>query len=237
MAERNDKNKNSIHAGHRKRMRERFASDPHLDSFAEHEIMEMLLFYILTRKDTNAIAHELIDRFGSVRGVLDAPVESLKQVKDIGESGAVMIKLFGAIAAHAGVQKHENVTLRDLASFSEYVKSLFAQERTECFKVICITSNLRPGSVATISRGSTTSTPADMRELAKSVLNDAGENIILAHNHPDAPCRPSQEDIILTRKIMQYLSPFDISVLDHYIVGNDGVMSMRSCGFIHDMEC
>ena len=152
-----EQNKKGIHAGHRARMRERFASDPHLDSFAEHEIMEMLLFFILTRKDTNAVAHELIDRFGSVRGVLDAPVESLKQVKDIGGSGAVMIKLFGAIAAHAGVQKHENVSLRDLNAFGEYVKSLFAQERTECFKVICITPDMRAGSVATISRGTRSS--------------------------------------------------------------------------------
>ena len=232
-----EQKKDSIHKGHRARMRERFAADQHLDSFAEHEILEMLLFFILTRKDTNAIAHDLITQFGSVRGVLNAPVERLEQVKDIGRNGAIMIRLFGAIAAHAGVQNHESVSLRDINAFGEYVKSLFAQEKTESLKVICVTSDMRVGSVATVSTGSATSTPADMRALAKTVLNDSGENIILAHNHPDVSCRPSQEDIVLTRKIMQYLAPFDINVLDHYIVGSDGVMSMRSCGFIHDMEC
>ena len=232
-----EQKKKSIHTGHRARMRQRFAKDERLDGFAEHEIMEMLLFFILTRADTNAIAHDLIDQFGSVRGAVNAPVDRLKQVKGLGENGAVMLKLFGAVADHIGVQKHESVDVRDLSAFSEYVRSLFAQENTECFKVICVTSDLHVGSVSTISRGTATSTPINMRELAKSVLNGAGENVILAHNHPEAACRPSQEDIVLTRKIMQYLAPFDISVLDHYIVGKDGVTSMRSCGFIHDMEC
>lgn len=229
--------KKSIHAGHRDRMRKRFASDPRLDGFAEHEIMEMLLFFILTRKDTNAIAHDLIDQFGSVRGVLNAPVERLKQVKDIGDNGAVMLKLFGAIADHAGSQRLDNVDVRRLGELSEYVKGLFANESVECFKVMCITPDMHVGTVARISGGTADSTPVDMRELVKTVLNCGAQNIILAHNHPDAPCRPSQEDIVLTRKIMQCLAPFDVSVLDHFVVGKDGSVSMRSCGFIHDMEC
>lgn len=236
MAEKKDLKK-GIHTGHRARMRERFAKDERLDGFAEHEIMEMLLFFVLTRADTNSIAHELIDRFGSVRGVVNAPVDSLRQVSGLGDNGAVMLKLFGSICDHIGVQKHESADVRDLSAFAEYVRSLFAQENTECFKVICVTSEMRVGSVSTISRGNTTSTPVNMRELARCVLGGAEENVILAHNHPNASCKPSQEDIVLTRKVMQQLAPFDISVLDHYVVGSDGVMSMRSCGFIHDMEC
>lgn len=232
-----EQKKKSIHSGHRARMRERFAKNERLEGFAEHEIMEMLLFFVLPRADTNAIAHDLIDQFGSVRGVINAPVDRLKQVKGLGENGAVMIKLFGSIADHVGVQKHESVDVRDLSAFAEYVRSLFTQENTECFKVICITSDMHVGSVSTISRGNSTSTPINMRELARSVLGGADENVILAHNHPGATCRPSQEDIVLTRRIMQQLAPFDISVLDHYVVGKDGVTSMRSCGFIHDMEC
>lgn len=229
--------KKNIHTGHRDRMRKRFASDPRLDGFAEHEIMEMLLFFVLTRKDTNAIAHDLIDQFGSVRGVLNAPVERLKQVKDIGDNGALMLKLFGAIADYAGSQNLENVDIRELEKLAEYVRSLFVSESVECFKVMCITPDMHVGTVARISGGTADSTPVDMRELAKTVLNCGAQNIILAHNRPDAPCRPSQEDIVLTRKIMQYLAPFDISVLDHFVVGKDGSVSMRSCGFIHDMEC
>ncbi len=229
--------KDGIHKGHRARMRERFSKSERLDGFAEHEIMEMLLFFILTRKDTNAVAHDLISQFGSVRGVLNAPVERLKQVEGIGENTAVMLRLFGAITEHVGRQKFENVDVRELSVFAEYVSSLFAQETNECFKVMCITPDMHVGMVAKISSGSASSTPVDMRELARNVLNSGGENIILAHNHPDASCRPSQEDIILTRKIMQFLSPFNIRVLDHYIVGKDGTVSMRSCGFIHDMEC
>ncbi len=232
-----EKNKKGIHTGHRSRMRERFVSDPRLDGFAEHEIMEMLLFFIMPRCDTNAVAHDLISQFGSVRGVLNAPIDRLKQVSSIGDNTAVMIRLFGAISEHIGRQEFENVDVRELAAFAQYVKSLFVQENTECFKVMCITPDMHVGMVARISSGSLTSTPVDMRELARTVLNGGGENIILAHNHPNASCRPSQEDITLTRRIMQQLAPFNIKVLDHYVVGKDGVVSMRSCGFIHDMEC
>lgn len=231
-----EQNKN-IHSGHRDRMRKRFASDPRLAGFAEHEIMEMLLFFVLTRKDTNAIAHDLIDQFGSVRGVLNAPVERLNQVKDIGQSAALMIKLFGAIADHAARQSIERVDVRAIEELSEYVKSLFLQENVESFKVVCITPDMHVGTSARISSGNAAATPVDMRELARTVLNCGAENIILAHNHPDASCCPSQEDIVLTRKIAQYFAPFDICVLDHFVVGRDGVMSMRSCGFIHDIDC
>ena len=236
MAEKKDPKK-SVHAGHRARMRERFAKDARLDGFAEHEIMEMLLFFILARKDTNAIAHDLIRQFGSVSGVLSAPVDRLKQVKDIGDNGAVMLKLFGAISDHVSRQQFINIDARDREAFSEYVRNLFIHENVESFMVICITADMHVGMVSRISSGTASSTPVNLRELVRTVLNCGGEDIILAHNHPSSTCRPSSDDLMLTRKIMQDLAPFNISVLDHYIVGNDGVMSMRSCGFIHDMEC
>lgn len=236
MAEKKDPKK-SIHTGHRARMRERFAKSSRLDGFAEHEIMEMLLFFILTRKDTNAIAHDLIGQFGSVRGALSAPIDRLKQVKDIGDNGAVMLKLFAAISEHVSREQFVNVDARDREAFKSYVRTLFLHDSVENFMVICVTADMHVGMVARISTGTSGSTPVNLRELARTVLNGGSENIILAHNHPDSTCRPSSEDLTLTRRIMQYLAPFDIHVLDHYIVGNDGTMSMRSCGFIHDMEC
>ena len=233
MAEQNK----GIHDGHRARMRERYAKSGKLDGFAEHEIMEMLLFFVFSRKDTNAIAHELISQFGSVGGVLRAPVDRLRQVESIGENAAVMLSLFGSICDHVSRQKYENLDIRDFEGFSEYMRSLFAQEHSECFKVLCINDSMCVSMVSGISAGSGSSTSVNIRELARVVLNSASRNIILAHNHPEAASRPSQEDIVLTRKIMQYLAPLDITVIDHYIVGRDGAVSMRSCGLIHDMEC
>ena len=100
MAEQNK----GIHDGHRARMRERYAKSGKLDGFAEHEIMEMLLFFVFSRKDTNAIAHELVSQFGSVGGVLRAPVDRLRQVESIGENAAVMLSLFVSIFYH--VSRH-----------------------------------------------------------------------------------------------------------------------------------
>ena len=158
MAEKKDPKK-SIHTGHRERMRKRFAKDARLDGFAEHEIMEMLLFFVLTRKDTNAIAHDLIDQFGSVGGVLSAPVDRLKQVKDIGDNGAVMLKLFGAISDHVSRQQFINIDASDREAFTEYVKRLFIHENVESFMAICITADMHVGMVSRISTGTASSTP------------------------------------------------------------------------------
>lgn len=237
MAGKNEQNKKNIHDGHRARMRERFAADERLEGFAEHEIMEMLLFFVIPRGDTNAAAHELISQFGSVRGVVNAPLDRLRQVRSIGENAAVMLKLLGSISDYIAKQRHEKIDVRDMENFPEYIKSLFLQETAECFRVLCITESMGVSTVSVVSRGSESSTEVNFRELARIVLNSGSRNIILAHNHPDSPSAPSQEDIILTRKIMQYLAPFDITVIDHFIVGKDSVLSMRRCGFIHDMEC
>ena len=226
----------NAHEGHRARMRDRFINDQQLDGFAEHEIMEMLLYFIFKRRDTNAIAHDLVEQFGSVREVINAPIERLKQIKSIGENGAVMIRLFGAIADHANKQQFDNVDARDLKKFAEYVRSLFTREQTECFKVLCITAEMKVKAVAVVSRGNTTSTPVNMRQLAKTVLNCGTDSIILAHNHPGSSAMPSNQDIIMTRKIIRQLSPLGIDVLDHYVTGVDGTISMRSCGMIHDID-
>ena len=180
------------HGGHRERMRKRFKESGNFKGFSEHEILEMLLFYIVPRKNTNDIAHELIKKFGSLNGVLNASVEELSSVKDMGESSANSLLFF-----------------RELINYCSTV----TDSRIDRF------------------------TPVDFRELTKAVLNSGTDIVILAHNHPDSPNTPSQEDVTLTREVMRYMRCLGVTVLDHYITGKNGTISMRNCGLIHDMEC
>ena len=225
------------HAGHRARMRKRFAENYTFDGFAEHEILEMLLFYVIPRANTNQIAHALIDRFGSIKGVLSASPEELKDVSGLSENGAIALKFFNQLGAYTDKQIFENPDARDFQKSLDYVKTFFKDEKKEKIKVCCINNGCRFQSVTDVSTGQSDHVTLDIKELTKIVLNSGCSTIILAHNHPSALNTPSQEDIILTRKIMGYLRMLEITLLDHYIVGTNGIISMRNCGLIYDSEC
>ena len=231
-----DKNK-SIHSGHRERMRSRFLKDPELSGFAEHEIMELILFFVFPRGDTNAVAHRLLDTFGSVIAVVNAPVEKLAKVENIGQNSAVMLKMLGSVAKYLDKQDLLHIDVRDIPKLSQYLKAMFAGELSERFVVMTVNSNMRINSVEQVTVGGQSVVCPDLKEMAKAVFSSSEENIMLVHNHPGGTSKPSGDDIILTRKIMQYFSPFGINVLDHFVVGRDSVTSMRACGFIYDTEC
>lgn len=224
------------HSGHRQRMRERLRKSNSLDSFAEHEILEMLLFYVFPRGNTNDIAHRLLVRFGSLKGVLCASEEELLQVKDMGSSAALAIKFFDMFTNYVKRQEIGAVDVRDYGRTIEYVSTFFAGEKKEKVKIFCVNSSCRIQSVTDAARGADSSVLVDFKELTKTVLNSGCSVIIIAHNHPGAANTPSQEDIAVTRKIMNYLRMLDITVLDHFIVGENGTLSMRSCGLIHSEE-
>lgn len=225
------------HGGHRERMRKRFKESGSFKGFSEHEILEMLLFYIVPRKNTNDIAHALIKKFGSLNGVLNASAEEISSVKDMGESSANSIVFFKELINYCSTVTDSRIDVRNISATLDFVKSCFRNEKQEKFKVICIDTGFHIKSVTDISSGGARFTAVDFRELTKAVLNSGTDIVILAHNHPDAPNTPSQEDVTLTREVMRYMRCLGVTVLDHYIAGNNGAISMRNCGLIHDMEC
>lgn len=225
------------HDGHRARMRNRFAENYTFDGFAEHEILEMLLFYAIPRANTNQLAHSLIEQFGSIRNVLAASPEELKSVKGLGDSGVTALKIFYQLSFYINRQGISTPSVKDFSASLEYVKTFFKDEKKEKIKVFCINNSFRFQSAKDVSTGKNDHVSLDFKELTKIILNSECNCIILAHNHPFALNTPSQEDIILTRKLMGYLRMLDITMLDHYIVGTNGIISMRNCGLIYDSEC
>ena len=124
------------HGGHRERMRKRFKESGNFKGFSEHEILEMLLFYIVPRKNTNDIAHELIKKFGSLNSVLNASVEELSSVKDMGESSANSLLFFRELINYCSTVTDSRIDIRNISAALSFVNNCFRNEKQEKFKVI-----------------------------------------------------------------------------------------------------
>lgn len=224
------------HSGHRERMKKRYRDNMDLGCFAEHEILEILLYYFIPRKNTNFIAHDLIKRFGSLKSVMEASAEELAGVEGVSENCAYSLKFFYSVSKYISKSESVCVDVRDFKIMSEYIRGLFENKKNEQVKVICVDNRFHIQSCSEISSGGVNKVELDLREMTRAILNSGCSLAILAHNHSNGSSRPSEEDIILTRKVMRYLRQIDITLLDHYVCGKDGATSMRSCGLIYDME-
>ena len=215
--------------GHRGRVKERFLISG-LDGFAPHEILELLLFYVIPYKDTKPIAKELIKKFGSVAGVLNADISGLTEVKGITESGAVLFKLIPQLISVYYAEERKGVSVTTTAQLSELFKPYFVGSGTEKFMLACFDSSLRPVSVTEISRGTSAYTSVELRKIMSAAIDSGCAMAALAHNHPLSAPKPSDEDIAVTRRINELLKAVDIRLMDHIIVGGSKCYSMRDGG-------
>ena len=231
MAEKN------LHDGHRARMKTKFAKEMNFNSFEEHEILEMILFHCYSRCNTNHIAHELINRFGSLSGVMSASYEDLVNSKIVGENPALSLKIFNALNVYLHTDRtDDDIDIRDIAKLKAFIGDLYFGQEYEQIKLFFADNNYRLKNYTDIQTGNSQSVQVNLRNITKAVLNSGVNYFFIAHNHPDATSAPSDEDILLTKKIITHLRSMDIHLLDHFISGNDGVSSMRQLGFIYDFE-
>lgn len=219
------------HTGHRQRMRERFFKTG-LDGFEPHEVLELLLTYSIPRKDTNIIGHTLIDTFGSISAVFDAPFEALLRVKGITENSAALIKMVPQILRFYKNGMNESSCLNTIEKVTGFFSVAFIGLTKEEFKVCCLDNGLNVISCTTVAIGTNKSAPITARLVAEAAFKANSSNIIIAHNHPDTSCTPSEADKIVTRKLRSSLKAIDIDILDHIIVGKDGVLSFKKIGLI-----
>ena len=223
----------SIHAGHREKMRNRFIREKGFENFEDHQILELLLFYANTRGDTNPLAHELLDAFGSLKGVLEARPEQLMQVKGIGEQQAVLLSM---VVPLTRVWHRCAMTVPDKIGTSReaenYCLSILAGERTERFYVISLNAKCNVLGRRKISEGSLSEVSAYPRMVMETALNYNAHSVLLCHNHPGGTCAPSPEDISSTIQLQRLLNGVGILVLDHIIVAGDRTYSMIQHGDI-----
>ena len=221
-----------IHDGHREKMRRRFLNSG-LESFADHEALELLLYYAIPRRDTNPIAHALMERYGSLSAVLSAPVEDLKKVEGIGESGAVLLRLVPQLYRKARLAEAEQETvLSSIVRVGAYLLDRFEGERHEVVYQLCLDRKGRLLACKRLGEGGVTSAELDIRRMMENAIFTNASAVVLAHNHPSGIALPSQEDYHTTDRAKAALETIGVQLLDHIIVADGDLVSMAESGFL-----
>ena len=232
MADRFNANEENIHAGHRSRMRKRFLNHG-LDSFDDHTVLEFLLFYAQPRKDTNPIAHQLLNRFGSLEAVFEAKEEELRQISGLGENAIVLLKLIPQISRRYMMEKYSNDNILDRTeSAGEYFKPRFMYERTEVVYIACLDTKCRVICCKEVGRGVVNYAEVSIRRIVEIALSNNAAGVIVAHNHTSGIAIPSEEDKLSTNQIKRALRLVGIELIDHIVVGGDDFVSMADSGLI-----
>lgn len=224
--------KENIHAGHRQRLRKKFLQLG-ADSLEPHELLELLLFYAIPRKDTNPIAHALIDRFGSLQGVLSAPLEELTQVPDVGKNAAVLIQLIAPLYRQSLIfaADHE-VVLDTRERIGEYFRDIFIAHPAEVMYQLCLDAKGRKLDLCKVGEGDVGSVGLNVRRILENALRTRAVLVVLAHNHPSGVALPSHDDKVATRMVREALETMGVRLVDHVIVADNDYVSMAESGLL-----
>lgn len=221
--------KKDLHAGHRDRLRRRFLREG-LEQFEPHNVLELLLFYAIPRQDTNELAHRLINSFGSLSAVFDAPVEELIQVDGVGQNTALLIKLVTAVNRRyledritAGVEAISS------KQCGELMVSKFNGVTVERLVLFCMDNKCRVRHTEIISEGTQTMVDINRRRIVETALRQNASCVVLGHNHPNGLPVPSKADVDATYSLVQFLEIMDIKLYDHIIVADGEYFSMADC--------
>ncbi len=208
------------HDGHRKRLKNRFLNSP--ESFEDHELLELILFYAIPRKNTNETAHKLLNRFGSVKGILDASAEALCEIDDIGPNSALYIKAIASL-----ILRYENSDiksdglLKSPVALSSFLKNLFIGTENEISYILLFDNSKRLIACEKIGEGFSLEHTLSLRKITSCALSSNAVSAILVHNHPNGKAFPSGEDIHATNRIRLLLEPLGVTLMEHFIVAGD----------------
>lgn len=226
----------SVHDGHRERMKSKLLRTS-IDSFEPHEVLEMLLFYALPRRDVNALAHELINTFGSFDRVLEADPAELRKVKGVGDHVIALFKLIlGSYKTYEQQRGSSRIHINSPEAVMPYVQSLYIGETVEKCYLLCFDSKLSLVACDLVSQGSGHGTGILLQRVMELVMRHRASSVILAHNHPGGNLMPSAEDIEATRHILHVLHPIGIELSDHIIVAGDKCLSFAQSGVLASMR-
>lgn len=227
--------KKNIHKNHRQRVRERYMSEG-INSMADHNIIELLLFYVIPVKDTNGIAHALIEKFNDLNGVLEAPVEELEKIDGIGENAATFLKLLRDVSLLYSFRKHQMVLeTSPMASLKDFIELQYKNETKEKVYVLCLDAQGRVQRCVKICDGSPDTAVVDTRTIIETIVRFDTKNVILAHNHPNGFAVPSLADIKTTKELNTVLSALEINFADHIIYADGDTFSMAESNKFKDL--
>ena len=227
----------AMHSGHRRRLKDRFEKEG-LDNFEQHQVLELLLFYCVPRVDTNPIAHALLDRFGSLAQVLEAPASELMRVPGVGENTATFLTLINDVGRYYQVNRAARPTiLTTVEQCGNYLVPRFYNRRNETVFLLCLDAKCKVLCCKEVGEGSVNSAAVPIRRLVEMALGANATSVVIAHNHPSGFALPSDEDVCTTRRLALALAAVEIQLVDHIVVAEDDYVSMLQSGVYHPEEC
>ena len=228
--------KKQTHEGHRTRVKKRFREEG-LDHFDEVHVLELLLFYCVPRQDTNPLAHRLINHFGSLSQVLDAPIEELEKVEGVGDNISTFLSLTTAVGRyyqvnHAGQKK----ILTSIDECGDFLLPYFYGRRNETVFLLCLDAKCKVICCKEVGEGSVNSANISIRRIVEIALGTNATTVVLAHNHPSGVAVPSRDDVHTTHRIARALAAVDIMLFDHIVVAEDDFTSLVQSGKFRSID-
>ena len=207
--------------GHRKRLKERFVNCG-LDDFNEYNALELLLFYTIPQKDTNPIAHRLIEKFGSFSEVLDADHDELITVDGVSDHTATFLNLIPQAARYYQSNKlEERKMFATYSDIGEYLVGKYVGVVQETVYMLLLDNKRCLISCVKVHEGSVNSAAVSVRKMAETALKKRASAVVVAHNHPKGLPIPSPDDLVFTKSLKNALQTLEIEFVDHFIVADD----------------
>jgi DNA repair protein RadC len=220
------------HEGHRDRLRERFVNAGP-NALQDYEVLELVLFAVIPRKDTKPLAKQLITQFGGLAGVMAASVDDLKRVKGLSEASATHLKAIHALTQRMLLQELKQKTvLNSWQTLLDYCRVTLAHETREHFRVLYLDRKNQLILDDPQQTGTVDHVQVYPREVVKKAIELSASALILVHNHPSGDPTPSQADVEMTKELVAAAKTLDITVHDHLIIGRNSHSSLKALGLM-----
>ena len=221
----------SEHSGHRERLRRRFI-DNGLDGFEEHQALELYLFYAIPRRDTNPLAHRLLERYRNIGGVCDAPIDELERDFGLSESAATLLKLLPEMSRLYNESKLSDTNFIDPETVGEMIARRFIGRTSEAVALLLGSAKGKILYFDIVAKGSVSSSDFPLRRIVDLAIRHNARTAYIAHNHPSGSLLPSRADIDVTKLLDSTLSSVGVHLLDHFIVADNEYASLREYDLI-----
>jgi DNA repair protein RadC len=218
--------------GHRMRLKQKYITAG-VEVFSDYEVIELLLSYAIQRRDTKPLAKELIQTFGSIKGIIDADLSDLKKIDGISEHTAILFKLTKELSSlYLKEKAREKIQISCTSELINFCRTTLGGKKDEEFWVIYLNVQNRIIEFERLQKGTVDQAFVYPRQILENALRKKASAIILVHNHPSGSVRPSDADIRITNTIREKALILEIAVHDHIIIGNDNIFSFREEGMM-----
>lgn len=222
------------HSGHRQRMRDRFLHT-HFDGFEEHQILEMILFYVYPRTDTNPLAHRLLSTFGSIAAIFDAPVDRLIEAGLTKNAATFLVMIPDISRVYLNDRNNNQSKIIDFEKLGEYFVSKFIGRDEEVMILLLTDAKGKEVYSGVVSKGNYHASEAPVRKIVDLAMRYNAAAAVISHNHPSGVALPSKADISATTTISQALKLIGVYLVDHIIVSDDDFVSLRDTALCQDL--